>query len=67
MRVYIMSSDGITLCREPPAAVNEDEIVVASKIRRCENAFRYRASAHGEMDARQHGTRSRRTEIGNPQ
>src|ERR1700737_4840938 len=30
MRVYIIGSDGITLCREPPAAVNEGEIVVAS-------------------------------------
>ena len=30
MRVYIIGNDGITLCREPPAAVNEDEIVVAS-------------------------------------
>ena len=30
MRVYIISNDGITLCREPPAAVNEGEIVVAS-------------------------------------
>ena len=30
MRVYIIGSDGITLCREPPAAANEGEIVVAS-------------------------------------
>jgi hypothetical protein len=30
MRIYIISNDGITLCREPPAAVNEGEIVVAS-------------------------------------
>ena len=30
MRVYIIGNDGITLCREPPAAVNEGEIVVAS-------------------------------------
>ena len=30
MRIYIIGNDGITLCREPPAAVNEDEIVVAS-------------------------------------
>ena len=30
MRIYIIGSDGITLCREPPAAVNEGEIVVAS-------------------------------------
>ena len=30
MRIYIISNDGITLCREPPAAVNESEIVVAS-------------------------------------
>ena len=27
---YIIGNDGITLCREPPAAVNEGEIVVAS-------------------------------------
>src|SRR5437763_15900014 len=30
MRVYIIGNDGITLCREPPAALNEGEIVVAS-------------------------------------
>jgi hypothetical protein len=30
MRVYIIGNDGITLCREPPPAVNEGEIVVAS-------------------------------------
>jgi hypothetical protein len=30
MRVYIIGNDGITLCREPPAAVNEGDIVVAS-------------------------------------
>ena len=30
MRIYIIGNDGITLCREPPAAVNEGEIVVAS-------------------------------------
>jgi hypothetical protein len=31
MRIYIISTDGITLCREPPAVVNEGEITVASK------------------------------------
>jgi hypothetical protein len=31
MRIYIIGSDGITLCSDPPAAVNEGEIVVASK------------------------------------
>jgi hypothetical protein len=30
MRVYIIGNDGITLCREAPAAVNDGEIVVAS-------------------------------------
>jgi hypothetical protein len=30
MRVYIIGNDGITLCREPSAAVAEGEIVVAS-------------------------------------
>jgi hypothetical protein len=30
MRIYIFGKDGITLCREPPAAVSEGEIVVAS-------------------------------------
>ena len=30
MRIYIIGTDGITLCREPPAAVNDGEIVVAS-------------------------------------
>ena len=30
MRIYIIGTDGIILCREPPAAMNEGEIVVAS-------------------------------------
>jgi hypothetical protein len=30
MRIYIIGDDGITLCREVPAVVNEGEIVVAS-------------------------------------
>ena len=30
MRIYIIGNDGITLCGEPPAVVNEGEIVVAS-------------------------------------
>ena len=30
MCIYIIGNDGITLCREPPAAANEGEIVVAS-------------------------------------
>ena len=30
MHIYIIGNDGITLCREPPGAVNEGEIVVAS-------------------------------------
>ena len=30
MRIYIIGNDRITLCREPPAAVNEGEIVVSS-------------------------------------
>jgi hypothetical protein len=30
MRIYIIGNDGITLCREPPAALTEREIVVAS-------------------------------------
>jgi hypothetical protein len=30
MRIFIIGNDGITLCSEPPAAVNEGEIVVAS-------------------------------------
>jgi hypothetical protein len=30
MRIYIFGNDGITLSREPPAAVSEGEIVVAS-------------------------------------
>jgi hypothetical protein len=30
MRIYIIGNDGITLCREPPAAVSKSEIVVAS-------------------------------------
>ena len=31
MRIYMIGNDGITLCREPPATVNEGEIAVASK------------------------------------
>jgi hypothetical protein len=30
MRIYIIGNDGITLCREPPTAVNDGEIAVAS-------------------------------------
>jgi hypothetical protein len=30
MRIYIIGNDGITLCREPPAVVNEGEIIVTS-------------------------------------
>src|SRR5438034_7040389 len=30
MRVYIIGNDGITLCREAPAVVNDGEIAVAS-------------------------------------
>ena len=30
MRIYIIGNDGISLCREPPAAVSKGEIVVAS-------------------------------------
>ena len=30
MRIYIIGSDGITLCHEPPASLSEGEIVVAS-------------------------------------
>jgi hypothetical protein len=30
MRIYIIGNYGITICREPPATVNEGEIVVAS-------------------------------------
>jgi hypothetical protein len=30
MRIYIIGNDGITLCREPPTAVNEGEIAIAS-------------------------------------
>ena len=30
MRIYIIANDGITLCREPPVAVKEGEVAVAS-------------------------------------
>ena len=30
MRIYIIGNDGITLCRETPAAVNDSEIAVTS-------------------------------------
>ena len=31
MRIYIIGNDGITLCREAPATVNDGEVMVASK------------------------------------
>ena len=31
MRIYIIGNDGITLCREPPAAGNKGEVAVASR------------------------------------
>src|SRR5215472_4312768 len=31
MRIYIIGNDGITLCREPPANIEKDEIAVGSK------------------------------------
>ena len=31
MRIYIIGNDGITLCRDAPATVDEGEIAVASK------------------------------------
>jgi hypothetical protein len=31
MRIYIIGNDGIRLCREAPATVNEGEVAVASK------------------------------------
>src|SRR5215467_12589040 len=31
MRIYIIGNDGITLCRETPATLNEGEASVASK------------------------------------
>jgi uncharacterized protein DUF3489 len=31
MRIYIFGNDGITLCREAPATVNQGEIAIASK------------------------------------
>jgi hypothetical protein len=30
MRIYVIGNDGITLCREAPATVNEGEVAVAS-------------------------------------
>jgi hypothetical protein len=31
VRIYIIGSDGITLCREPPATVNKGETAIASR------------------------------------
>ena len=31
MRIYIIGKDGLTLCRETPATVNDGEVAVASK------------------------------------
>ena len=30
MRIYVIGNDGITLCREPPAELDEGEVVVAA-------------------------------------
>jgi hypothetical protein len=35
MRIYIIGNAGITLCREPPTALNEGEIAVASNETLC--------------------------------
>jgi hypothetical protein len=32
MRIYIIGNDGITLCREVPATLNEGENAVASNV-----------------------------------
>src|SRR5262249_30079849 len=32
MRIYIIGDDGITLCRAAPAAVNDGEVALASKV-----------------------------------
>ena len=39
MRTYIIGTNGITLCCEPPAAVNEGEIIVALKRELCAAAL----------------------------
>jgi hypothetical protein len=57
MRIYIIGNDGITLCREPPAAVNEGEIVVAS------NEELHAALARGRLRAAK-GARQRDCAIG---
>ena len=31
MRIYIIGNDGITLCREPPATIDNGEIAVTSR------------------------------------
>ena len=31
MRIYIIGNDGIALCREAPATVNDDEVVVGDR------------------------------------
>ena len=31
MRIYIIGNDGITLCREAPTTLSDDEVAVASK------------------------------------
>jgi len=43
MRIYIIGNDGITLCREPPTALNDGEIAVASN----EELHRPRSAASG--------------------
>ena len=43
MRIYIIGNDGITLCREPPAAVSKGEIVALQP----RNCMQRRSAASG--------------------
>ena len=43
MRVYVIGNDGITLCRQAPAAITEGEIAVTSK----EELHAARSAANG--------------------
>jgi hypothetical protein len=66
MRIYIIGNDAITLCREPPTAVNEGEIVVASN-EKLHAARAQRQAAAGPVERRarrreaQESRRPRRT------
>ena len=47
MRIYIIGNDGITLCREAPATVNEGEITLCSS--RATKTARFSATSRARV------------------